>query len=216
MNAGELLEAFRSDQADNVEPFLWSDDDFFRYADDAQNQFCQLTDGISDASTAAAQLAIVAGTEWYDTHPSLMKIRTATRRDTGRKVAMVNPETMDANGVRFQGRSGPLSALVVGLEDDRVRAYPIPAESVVVELAVLRMPLVSITAETSVIEVPAHHHVHLLHWVKSRAYLKQDAETFDKSRSNEFETRFYAYCAQVKAQQSRARRVTGAVVYGGL
>lgn len=215
MTRTELLAAFRSDMSDTVEPHLWTDEDIDRYADDAQEMFCQLTDGIADSSSAATQLAIVPGTEWYDTDPSILKIRTVTRADTGRDVSVVNPETMAEHGVVFDAREGPLRALVLGLEENKVRAWPIPSETVTVNLSVFRGPLEPFSSSEE-FEVGARHHVHLLHWIKSRAYLKQDAETFDKSRSEDFEIRFRSYCAEAMKQQSRARRTTGTVVYNGL
>ena len=61
-----------------------------------------------------------------------------------------------------------------------------------------------------------HHHTHLLLWARSRAYLKQDADTFDKGRADDFEARFRTYCDEVVREQSRLRRSSGTVAYGGL
>lgn len=224
MTPAELLTQFRLDMADTVEPYLWGDAEIVRGIDDAQTMFCRLTDGIPDATTpAVTTLSVVAGTEWYDVHPKIKKLRLVHREDNGRDLELVTPETASDKGIRFRGEVGDIRAIVWGLEDGKVRAWPVPSQDVTVTLNVFRLPLTHITytgtptpTVTGSFEIAEQHHLHLLHWVKSRAYLKQDAETFDKTKANEFEQRFRDYCAEVAREQSRSRRVTGAVTYGGL
>ena len=82
MRTGDLLELFRDEMADQATPYLWGDDLVFGYIDDAQNRFCRLTDGISDATTAAVtQIAITPATQWYPYHSSIIKLRQAYRVD---------------------------------------------------------------------------------------------------------------------------------------
>jgi len=223
MTPGALLSRFRTDMADTVEPYLWSDEEIIESIDDAQVMFCRLTDGIPDSTTSAVtQLSVVANTEWYDVHSKIKKLRFVHREDNGRDIDLVTPETASAKGIRFRGEHGDIRAVVWGLEDAKVRAWPIPTQNVTVTLGVFRLPLNSITYNTSThavsgsFEIPDHHHLHLLHWVKHRAYLKQDAETLDKNKAEDFEGRFRSYCKEVQAEQSRARRISGSVVYGGL
>jgi len=87
----------------------------------------------------------------------------------------------------------------------------------VIELSVYRFPLNTITDDgDQVLEIDPQHHTALLHWMKSRAYDKQDAETFDRRKSEEFKGRFTEYCARAQQEQQRARRVQGNVAYGGV
>lgn len=218
MNSTDLVDQFRSEMSDVVAPFLWSDVLVYGYVNDAQRMFCRLTNGLADSRTAAVtQLAIVPSTEWYDLHPAILKIRTATRGDTGREVTLVNPERAAQNGIRFDGRTSVLNSLVVGLEEHAVRAWPVPNETVTVNLSVFRLPLVAITdAGGQALEIDEQHHTHLLLWAKHLAYDKQDAETFDRRKSDDFAARFRAYCEGAKKEQDRARRVVGAVAYGGI
>ncbi len=216
MNAGELLAVFRSEMADTVEPYLWSDEEFYVYADDAQVMFCRKTDGIPDATTTEiTQLSIKAGVEWYDVHPRIKKLRVANHADNGEPVEIMNPETAQSKGVRFRGTVGRVRVIVWGLEDGKVRVWPKPTEDETIELAVFRLPLTSVTDEDSTFEIPEQHHLHLLNWVKSRSYLKQDTETIDKNKARDFEQRFIAYCDESTGEQSRSRRSTGATSYGG-
>lgn len=204
--------------SDEASPYLWSDSLVYQYIDDAHKNFCRFTNGIADARTAlVTQIAVVPATEWYDLHKSILKIRTATRQDTGVEVEMINPERIAAEGIRFDGRTGPLRVMVQGLEAHTVRAWPVPAETVIVNLTVFRLPLLDITDDgDQEFEIDGQHHAHLLLWVKHLAYDKQDAETFDRRKSDEFAQRFQAYCADVKKEQDRARRVGMPVAYGGI
>lgn len=286
MTSGDLLELFRDEMADQATPYLWGDDLVFGYINDAQNRFCRLTDGISDATTAAVtQIAIAPAAQWYPYHSSITKLRQAYRADTGAPVDIINQEDMPTRGWRFDGSTGPLRALVLGIEAEQLRAYPVPHDAtrltavstdtaalgdvlvpvastaglyvgmrvtgtgtdeyttisaltatsaalslpataeipsgttltfdLVVQLSVFRKPLVAITDDQA-LEIPTEHQPHLLMWVKHRAYMKQDAETFDRTKAAEFKNDFEAYCFEVSQQQGRSRHKPRAVAYGGI
>jgi hypothetical protein len=219
MNSSELLAVFRSEMSDTVAPFLWSDEEVFGFQDDAQQQFCRKTNGIIDARTAVVtQLAIVPGTDWYTTHASILNIRKATRADTGREVELLTAEQADRRGLYFLATQlGLVKHVVLGLEPHAVRIHPMPNETVTLNLSVCRLPLLPITdAGEQAFEIDAMHHLGLLLWMKHRAYDKQDAETFDRRKSDDFAARFVAYCDRAKLEQERARRARGVTAYGGL
>lgn len=218
MNTTELYTLFRSDMDDVNAPYLWSDDDVFGYIGDAQTMFCRKTDGISDVTTpAVTQLAITPGAGRITTHKSVLKIRTATRLDTGRSVEVVNREDMAKRNWYFDGTQGPIKALVVGEEAHSVRTYPVSNETVNIELMVFRLPMVAITTDgEQEFEIDEQHHRHLLLWCKHLAYSKQDAETIDKNKAAEFEQKFNAYCETAKEEARRARHKPRLVAYGGL
>ena len=81
---------------------------------------------------------------------------------------------------------------------------------------VYRMPLEDITASSTALEIDAHHHRHLLNWMKHLAHEKQDAETYDRGRSMEFRDKFLAYCDQAKAERERREHKYRTVAYGGI
>jgi hypothetical protein len=219
VNSSEIVDLFRKEVGDTRTPYLWDDEEAYAFLDDAQSQFCRKTDGIADSRTAAVcNLAVVPGTDWYTTHASILNIRKITRADTGRKVEMLTAEQADTRGIVFLATTqGVVRQVVLGLEPHAVRIAPMPNETVTLNLQVYRLPLEAITdAGEQVLEIDLQHHQHLLLWMKHRAYDKQDVETYDRTKSGEFETRFDAYCFKVKQEQARARRVHGNVAYGGL
>ncbi len=218
MNTSELLSLYRSEMADEAAPYLWSDADVFGYFDDAQKMFCRKTDGIADASTeAVVKLSVVPGTDWVATHPSILRIRTAIRVDTGRSIEVINQDDMPARRWYFDGVTSSIKALIIGMEAGKARVFPKSNETVDVMLTVFRLPLEKITdAGDQAFEIAEEHHPHLLLWAKHRSYLKQDTETYDRTKAGEFETKFFAYCAQVKAEERRKAFKVRSVVYGGI
>lgn len=212
MDTTELRTLFRSEFSDVEEPYLVPDASVYLYIDDAQKMLCRLTEGIEDGRSNT--LAIVPGTEWYDLNKNILKIRRAVDTATGRELMLVNPEKATGSGIRFDGRTGPLIALVLGIEKGATRAYPVPNHAATVALEVFRLPK---TVEAGdALEVDEQHHQHLLLWVKHRAYGNQDSEVRDDNKALEYEQRFRSYCAQALREQERARRVIGTVSYGGI
>lgn len=202
---------------DQASPYLWADDQVYSYINDAQRMFCRLTDNIGDASTPEViRINVTAGTEWYPTHPSILKVRACSRLDTGRPVDVLNREDMAQRNMFFDGRTGPVSALVIGMESHKARVWPVPSEDVTLELLVFRLPLRTISEAQTALEVDEQHHEALLHWVKHRAYSVQDAEAFDKTKAAEFEAKFRAYCTTSRDEQRRMRHKTRVVSYGGV
>lgn len=217
MTAGELLDLYRDDSGDNVAPYLWSDDLILSHIDDAQTMFCRLTDGISDATTpAVTQLAVLPTVEWYSLHESILKVRSAARADTGRPVEVLNVEDMPTRQMYFDGIAGTVRALILGIEADQVRMWPVPSETVTVNLTVFREPLVRITDGDQSFEIPAKHHKHLLLWVHHLALMKHDSEVSDRKKSADMKAAFEAYCFAAKVEQGKARHKPRTVAYGGI
>ena len=218
MNSTDLLATFREEMADAVEPYLWSDAWFYRNLDEAQMMFCRLTEGIEDSRTATiTSVPITAATEWYSLSKLILKVRSALITSTGEDVPVYNSETYREAGIRFDGRVAPLRAFVTGLDKHALRAWPVPSSDIAVTLSVFRLPLVEITDDgDQELEIDRQHHLPLLHWVKHKAYDKQDAETFDRRKSDEFSQRFRQYCAASRVEQERVRRSVRSVSYGGI
>ena len=223
MDSTALLTLYRQQMDDLAEPYLWADDEIFEYMTQAQQMFCRESEGIADAQTASdanglplCVLPIVAATEWYPMSPLLLKTRLVTRTDTGMPVPIVNVEKLGLYGITFTSKTSVLQALVAGLSANTLRTYPIPSETVNLAIACFRLPLYDITDYDQPLEIDAQHHRNLALYMRSLGYAKQDADTFDAKRADEYESKFMAYCAKSRAEQERARRVVGATVYGGI
>ena len=226
MDSTELFAAFRYDVDDTVQPYLWSNEEVWRYGADAHRMFARLTGGITDVSSDVTRVDVLAGEATASLHPSILRILTARRLSDNAPVRIVTEQdlplytSLDYTRTRqifIDDTPGPLKAMVIGLELDTVRWVQVPTENDTVQLSVYRMPLDIITApDMPISEVAEEHHLHLIEWMKRWAYRKQDAETFNKTKSEDAEAAFRAYCAQVKAERERKMFKPRIVHYGGI
>jgi len=213
MNTTELLDYFRSQVVDEKKPYLWTDDEIFRFMDEAQNTFCRLTEGIADAVTPeVVTVSIVAGEIFAETHPSILLFRSAILTSTDYPLDIKNHTDI----LKWTNQIGTISQMIIGLQKDMVRWNYMPRDDDEVQLIVYRLPLEPLKGPELEIEVEAVHHVSFVHWMKHLAYAKQDADTWDPKASETGKAMFEAYCRQVKAEQERYKHKPRSIAYGGL
>lgn len=215
MLSTELLDQFRLDVVDVELPYLWSDAEVFSYIDSAQKQFCRNIGGLGDASSSVTSLAVSVGTEWITRSPLILKVREAYLPD-GTPLTLVNYEDLKAHGIRFDGSVGQPKALILGMEENSVRLWPVSNVVTSVRLVIDRLPLKSINDADQKLEVADHHKDGLGLWIRHRAYSKQDAETLDRNKAELSKQEFERYCAAAKREADRARHKTRVVSYGGI
>lgn len=222
MNLVTLIDQFRRDIDDLAEPRLWSDEVVTRFADDAQDMFCRKTNGISDSSSIACEIDVELGEPFADLHPSILKIRRAMRKSDSREISVMNVEDMDRLGYRLDQRMGHVHAMIIGMDENKVRWGHVPQLTDTIMLSVFRRPLRRLRPPTADdvgctrLEVAEQHHLHLLMWMKHLAYGQQDSDTYDMRKADMYEKKFLDYCAQAKAEQDLARHVKRPIAYGGL
>lgn len=208
MTVAEFIARFRLEMADTAAPYLWSDDEIASYLDDAVNEACVRARLIEDSSTPeVCSLTLTPGQSSYVLHESVIDVRRVTFN--GKALGMSSVEEEDENDLTWESRKGsePLRVIVSGT--NRIRVVPEPTASVTLGLTVYRTPLVALTAATPTAspETPAIYHMRLRDWAYRCAYLKQDAEAFDKSSADEFEARFErSFGVRLDANVARKRR----------
>lgn len=212
MTTTELLALFRTEVFDLEVPYLWSDDLIYGYIDLAQKQFCRDTNGIMDSRKF--KITIVPGTEWYTFSTDILKLRDAIDQATGKDMPIISVEKMAENDMKFDGNTGFTKALISGLEESTLRAWPVPNVASVIELRTFRLPATVVSGDD--FEIPEQHQRYLLNWVKHLAYDVQDTETYDKAASDKYKARHDAYCVKAKGEQNRVRRPVSTVTYGGI
>lgn len=227
MDGAALIALFRKEVRDEATPYLWSDDEILSYATHAQEMFCRLTGGIADATSALTTLTVTAGAEFSPLSPRILKLRAARNATTGRDIQLLNYEDLQLGGAggqydygqyvsnfRLDSTPGEVTGLVEGMEPNKVRWVRIPLEDLTVKLVVYRMPLSPATTSGE-LEIDEHHQRYLLHWMKYLAHQKQDAETYDRGRAEQFRNEFEMYCDRAKAERERREHKYRAVAYGG-
>lgn len=226
MNSTELKDYFRLQMRDNVAPYLWSDDEVYAYMNDAQRMFCRLSSFvIPDITSAITEITISAGEAYSDISPAIQQIRSAVLQSNNRKLQIISPEDMDKmvsvdygyySAMIDDTTTGPITAMIIGIEPGLVRWAKVPLEDDTVRLSVYRLPVTPLTTDGQTLEVPEIHHLHLISWMRYLAYQKQDADTYDPKASMAASEVFHNYCEQTRREWERARHKHRVVSYGGL
>lgn len=228
LNSQELFDRFRIDIVDTSLPYLWTDEEVVSYADDAYRMYIRLTGGIPDFTSDVTKIPLVTGEDIVATDPSILRVMTATLASTGADIEVVNATDLpmlfqsstDYGSLRtlsMKNVPGAVRWLVVGMEKYKAKVIQIPVVDDEIDMYVYRLPLVHITDGTHPLDdIMEDHHIHLLKWMKALAYQKQDAETFDKTKSAESEAAFRAYALQMKSEWERSKYKNRRVVYGGI
>lgn len=231
MTSDELFDAFRNDVVDIALPYLWTDSEVWRYMNDAYVMFARLMGGIADKTSAITLIDIALGEKTAEVSPLILKFRQAELVSSGKKIEIVNETDMllttraDYGSVRTLYRNnqpGPVSYMVVGEDRNRLRGIvewvQIPTENDQAQTSVLRLPLEKITdaGGQEFDDIGEEHHEHLLLWMKARAYGKQDAETFDRGKSEGYKAAFEQYCDRARLEYEKYKTKVRVVSYGGL
>lgn len=221
-----LLEIFRSEVDDTVEEYLWADDDFVEYLDEAQKEFARKTDYFKDASSAITTLPVVADDPWVAYSPRITDFRRVTISGRSTPLTQINFNELEqhfrvsAYGEELSGNwdtsVGTPRYAVMDIETDKIRLVPIPSQSGTLNLTIFRLPLLDITSLNDDLELTdSIHQRSLLMFCKAMAYMKHDSETYDPDRAEKHRADFYGYCAELKKGQTRKQRRIGTVRYGG-
>jgi len=223
----DLLELFRLETDDISEPYLWSDKEFYTYLNDAHNMFVKRIGGIADNTSAITKITYKIGDTFLKYDERILRIKGVVDA-YNRKVTIRNLDNFEdgatlsddygsmVNAGINDGRSGPVRYIITDIEDSKFRLYPLPDAAGYLRLSVSRRPLRPIVDEEGTIEIPFFHRLALLDWVKYKAYMKQDVETFDKSKSKDFLTSFNDYVDEAIKEKSSREDRKRTVQYGGI
>lgn len=227
MNSAELYDVFRREVVDTAKPYLWTEEDVFRYMNEAYRMFVRLTGGIADITSDASRITITTGEDEVELDPSILRIMDAWNVSDNTQVKVINqtdlpklftdPDYKYLRPLIRQNSPGPIRYLLHGQQRGIGQVIQIPVKDDEIQMSIYRLPMVEIVDDSHPLdEVADQHHNSMLHWMKHLAYAKQDAETFDKGKSEEFEAKFTAYCEFAKAEWNRYKHKPRVVQYGGL
>jgi hypothetical protein len=227
-NSQELFDFFREDIVDQATPYLWTEEEVTDYADIAYRQFIRYTGGIADFTSDACSIELSVGVDLYDTHPTIIRIMEASLRSTGREIKVLNNTDVPRLFGTFsdygltrdlitKNTPGQPRFMIIGMQKDLAKVIQIPVEVDFIDMVIYRLPFEHIVDGSHPLsDIDTEHHRSLLNGMKAMAYAKQDAETFDKTKSVDAEAKFRAYCAERKAEWERKLYKPRAVAYGGL
>lgn len=197
---GDLIQAFREDEFDAVEPYLWPDVQLVRFANEALVAFAEQTKSIVDDSSAAAVIEYAADQQVLALHPSVIDVVEAYAGTRQLKVAapgVVRRSELPAGGLP--------ELLVLGSSAGQMKLYPAPQEAGTLELLVIRRPLAEVASNGAIPDVPTSDRRHLLSFMKGRSYSVQDVETYDPVKSAQLHAEFERACQGIYESALRRR-----------
>lgn len=212
MKVAEFITDFRADLVDNDTPPLWSDADIVRYLNDAVQEANVRAFLTEDRLTpAVCTVTLAPDVSTYQLHPSVFEIKRATLR--GRPLDETSVEELDDDCPGWENWKGSPRLFIFdqasGARPASIRLVRIPTQADTLSLTVYRGALNPLTAAngTAKPELPERFHERLKDWVYRCAYLKQDADAFDKSKAIEFEASFErSFGARPDANVQRKQR----------
>lgn len=210
MDVAGLLADFRRVTGDRTDPYLWSDEDFLAFLNDAVNEACERARLIEDRLTPqCCILTLRAGIDTYPLDPVVVAVKRAGFN--GKPLTVTSVEEMDQRVACWETRAGMPEAVIVGETDLRVLWVPTPdLDGQEINLTVYRRPLVALTLDNSGTDIPAlpeRYHLRLLNWVYKRAYSVDDPEVQDPTKAAAYDSLFAGdFGARTDANVQRKRR----------
>lgn len=195
MTLADLRTMFRRDVADKANGQLWSDSDIDDWLNEAEREACVRAKLIHErANESICKIDAVAGETRYQLNAVIIEITHASLTNSAGVSSILNIlDWREADRLQYDRRANTRAPRAIIHHDTWIDLDCIPDASYTVNMEVYRMPMESMVADSDSPEIGAHHHRHLLHWVKHQAYGVQDADTLDMNKANDFEGRFERY-----------------------
>lgn len=217
--ADELLKFFRSDVDDQVEPYLWTDVDGYGYMTEGFDALLKraevkyevlaldITSGVQDVALPARVLHIrsahiVGGGVVYASSASDAAV---PRDDYGQPLS---------SSISDPG-SGTPSLYVRDYRAKALRLLPVPNANAVLEIQCSTTIGIAMEAGVVLPTMDAEDLRLVLHYMKSLAYQKHDAETEDLVRAKFHEDRFRVGVLDRESRLRNMRRPPGTVRMSG-
>ena len=180
MKARELINLFRNEVDDTVEPYRWSDPEAIEYLNDASNEAARRARLLLDSTTEEiTRIAVTAETHTYDLDPRVIFVRKA-RFAGSMPLRRMNMQDMESHDPMWEdASSSEPTVFVPDFGTGQIRLWPTPDFDDTLVMTVVRLPLADINDLEDDIEINARYQRSLRFWMAYRAYMKPDSETHD-------------------------------------
>ena len=196
MDLEQLIQQFRVDADDLVQPYLWPDDWVAPWLTEAVSEAAVRGRLLYEAANAAVcQIAVAASAATHELHKSLFELVhlrfQATGAATSSVLSIKAREELDRIRPGWRDETGTPRYAVQ--DDTRITLVPRPEVAGTLHVEGYRVPLKPLANDTDKPEIHEAHHRHLVHWALHRAFTKPDSETIDPQRAAAAEAAFTRY-----------------------
>lgn len=208
MTLEELIRRFRTLAVDNVQPYLFADEDVTDWLNDGQRQACIRGRLLrEDDNQAVCEIALTPGQRTYPLHKAVYEIinaRIVPVSGRSRPVFLASREWLDENMPGWRDDHGPAEFAIQDDTSIRVVGAVTAGDKLAIEC--YRTPLKVLANDTDKPEIHEAHHEYLIQWALHKAFSVVDADTFDPQRSDRSEAAFTNYFGRMP--DSDLRRMT--------
>lgn len=201
MNLGELEAEFRDEVKDRKLPYLWDKPFVVRVANQAVAEACRRAHLLLDSETAeVCRYSLGAGDSFFELHPAIVQVErlTATDDATGTVYYLerLNVGQLDCYQSQWESVTGIPFVVSMNLQTRKGRFYRKPDRAMTLNLTATRIPLESeqMKKDKDSPVIDAQYHFDLVHWMKHRAYSRDDINTRNDAKAKEalgmFERKF--------------------------
>lgn len=187
MKLSDLRTLFRSEAHDKKVPYLWSNNEILDYGIDAQNEACRRGRLLVDSRTSEiCTISLRADVASYGVDSRVIFVRRARLVSDKSKLTLGSYrdfDTVNGTSAGWQEDTGTPTHLITDMDTGYLRAYPIPNDDDSAQLTVVRLPLQDLAGDDDEPEINPRFHRSLRHWMLYRAYMRQDADTFDPDKA---------------------------------
>ncbi len=203
MQVAELIRNWREDAKDDEKPYFWSDRQLLRWLNAGLRRYALETRSLIDSSSHFTQFQLEPGADRLPLDDRIIEILQAST------VATPKLELLKPGALPLQARvvTGHPRKLEIDIDARQMRVYPVPEQTEVLQLLVIRLPVCPVDLGGEIADIPEQDVELLHHYLDFKAYQVQDAETIDPRRSAEGLAQFLAGCTQV-LERAQARRRT--------
>lgn len=219
-----MITKFRQAMEDNVEPYLWSDNEVTDLLDEAEDEFCQEVDVVAGQVT----VSYTASDTTIELPYYYTRVRHGETSD-GYEVKLYNTEewqdmvmSEDDYGLfsvstDWKARTGArVKALITDTVSKQARMYPIPTVDGSLILDIYRRPTKALSRRGRLEVTDPQHQRCILLKARALGYWQHDSEEYNPELAEKFEARFNEQILNIKSRIQRARRRSRPIAYGGL
>jgi len=200
----------------------WTNSELTLLINEAEKEVAVRTRCLFDALTAeVCTISITATNSNYTQHSSIIEIRQAQLNSNSASLRHLSWKDLEALDSKWEAATGTPVAFLTDYSFNKIKLYPVPTETDTLKLNVYRYPVDEMTwaqRASSEPEVPLHFHKKMLSWAAHLAYMKDEPNTEDTSKSVEYEQKFSREIGPGESAytQVRKKRPKRGISYGGI
>lgn len=188
---------------------LWSNDDIADYLFETSLEVSQATLCLRDSSSVTTcQISVTTGESYYDLHNSILELQrvehaTATARS---ELKLATEEYLFSQCANWKTTAGVPT--LYAFENEGIRLDRVPEEDATLHLSTIRLAVDRVEANSSGVcsEIPVRYHGQLINGVLARAFMKPDAETFNRFKGEAYMQMQNRDSEQIKRTELRRRK----------